>query len=157
MTYQSRRSPGLKTMSALACLSLLAGVLGSVGSAIASSHREAPAIAQDPAADATDLYAFVSPKDASKVVIVANSYPFQYPDAGPNYFTFSDSVVYGVHIDTDGDAKANVNYMFTFSTKIDNGGTFLFNTKPVAKPSDLNVHQYWKAYKVMGQFTAALS
>ena len=35
----------------------------SVGGVLASSHREAPLIAGDPAADNTDLYAFVSPDD----------------------------------------------------------------------------------------------
>jgi hypothetical protein len=42
---------------------------------IASSHREAPLISQDPVADATDLYAFVSPDDPSTVTLVANYYP----------------------------------------------------------------------------------
>ena len=37
----------------------------SVSGVFASSHREAPLIAGDPAADNTDLYAFVSP-DATR-------------------------------------------------------------------------------------------
>src|SRR6185503_16210963 len=36
---------------------------------MASSHREAPTIAQDPAADATDLYAFVSPDAPDTVTL----------------------------------------------------------------------------------------
>src|SRR5688500_2975752 len=43
----------------------------------ASSHREAPLISQDPVADATDLYAFVSPDDANTVTLIANYYPMQ--------------------------------------------------------------------------------
>ena len=48
-----------------AAVSLLGFVVASRGgsphSATASSHREAPLISQDPTADNTDLYAFVSP------------------------------------------------------------------------------------------------
>ena len=45
--------------------------------ASASSHSEAPLISQDPRADNTDLYAFVSPDDTSKVTIVANYIPLE--------------------------------------------------------------------------------
>ena len=38
----------------------------------ASSHREAPLIANDPLADNTDLYAFRSPDDQNTVTIIAN-------------------------------------------------------------------------------------
>ena len=40
--------------------------------ALASSHREAPLIAGDPKADATDVYAFVSPDKKDTVTIIAN-------------------------------------------------------------------------------------
>ena len=43
--------------------------------ASASSHSEAPLISQDPRADNTDLYAFVSPDDTSKVTFVAELHP----------------------------------------------------------------------------------
>ena len=39
----------------------------SVSGVFASSHREAPAIAGDPGADNTDLYAFVSPDDPNSL------------------------------------------------------------------------------------------
>ena len=39
----------------------------------ASSHREAPLISEDPVADNTDVYAFVSPDATSTVTIIANS------------------------------------------------------------------------------------
>jgi hypothetical protein len=38
---------------------------GTVSGAEASSHREAPLITEDPVADLTDVYAFVSPDDSS--------------------------------------------------------------------------------------------
>jgi len=43
-------------------------LLSLVTLALASSHREAPAIALDPSADLTDFYAFIDPNDTSKVV-----------------------------------------------------------------------------------------
>ncbi len=41
----------------------------------ASSHREAPLIAQDPLADGTDTYAFISPDRPNTVTILANFIP----------------------------------------------------------------------------------
>ena len=49
----------------------------------ASSHREAPLISNDPAADNTDLYAFVSPDAPNTVTIVANYVPLEQPAGGP--------------------------------------------------------------------------
>ena len=48
----------------------------------ASSHREAPLISNDPLADNTDLYAFRSPEDPNRVIIVANYIPFESPEGG---------------------------------------------------------------------------
>ena len=45
--------------------------------ASASSHSEAPLISQDPRADNTDLYAFVSPDDTNKVTFIANYIPLE--------------------------------------------------------------------------------
>ena len=60
----------------------LAGAVGPSG-ATASSHREAPLISDDPAADNTDVYAFVSPDRPDTVTIIANYIPFSYPAGGP--------------------------------------------------------------------------
>ena len=43
----------------------------------ASSHREAPLLAQDPMADNSDTYAFVSPDAPDTVTLIANFIPFQ--------------------------------------------------------------------------------
>ena len=55
--------------------------VGSFGpsSATASSHREAPLIADDPAADNTDVYAFVSPDKPNTVTIIATTGPRNSP------------------------------------------------------------------------------
>ena len=86
--------------------------------AFAASHREAPKIALDPAADITDVYFFRSWEDSSKVVLIMNVIPGQEPSSGPNYFNFDDDVLYVIHVDTDRDGKEDVDYEFRFRTEI---------------------------------------
>ena len=66
--------------------------------ALASSHREAPAIALDPAADNTDLWAWVKPGTHDRLYIVAAYNPLEEPSGGPNFHKFSDDVLYEVHL-----------------------------------------------------------
>ena len=108
-----------------------------------SSHREAPEISKDPVADNTDLYAFVDPKDSSKVTILANYIPLEEPAGGPNFFQFGDDVLYEIKIDNDGDAVADVVYQFRFKTRVNNPETFLYNTGPIDSltSSSWNVRQ----------------
>ncbi len=82
-----------------------------------SSHREAPLISQDPAADATDLYAFVSPDAPDTVTLIANYYPMQDPAGFPNFYRFGDDVTYRINIDNNGDAVEDVFYQWTFDTR----------------------------------------
>jgi len=104
----------------------------------ASSHREAPLISQDPMADNTDLYAFVSPDAPSTVTIVANYIPLESPAGGPNFPAFDDTVLYEIHVDNDGDAKEDLTYQFRFETQTRNPDTFLYNTGPISSLSDVN-------------------
>ena len=92
----------------------LAVAHGGPGSAAASSHREAPLIAQDPTADNTDLYAFVSPDKPSTATIIANWIPGEDPAAGPNYYTFSPTARYDIYADTNGDGRPDVTWQFRF-------------------------------------------
>ncbi|TPG66386.1 DUF4331 family protein [Hymenobacter nivis] len=95
----------------------------------ASSHREAPLIADDPVADNTDLYAFKDPNDASKVVIIANYIPFELPHGGPNYSTFGENVRYEVHVKNNGaTAGDDITYRFTFKRMNEDPSTF-FNIR----------------------------
>ena len=59
-----------------------------------SSHREAPEISQDPVADNTDTYAFVSPDQPDTVTILANYIPLEAAAAGPNFYQFGEDVRY---------------------------------------------------------------
>lgn len=114
--------------------------LTSVSGVSAASHREAPLIAGDPAADNTDLYAFVSPDDPSKVTIIANYSPLQQPGGGPNFHPFDDNVRYRIHIDNTGDAKDDVTYTIRFKTKAASGkngvSSFLYNGGPITSVKD---------------------
>src|ERR1700729_1565933 len=103
-----------------------------------SSHREAPEASQDPVADSTDLYAFVSPDKPDTVTLIANYIPLQQPDGGPNFYEFGDEVVYEIHVSNRGDAQADVTYHFRFNTKIRNPKTFLYNTGPITSINSAN-------------------
>ena len=97
--------------------------------ASASSHREAPLIADDPLADNTDLYAFRSPDNPDMITIIANYIPLQLPQGGPNYSTFGENIRYEIHIDNNiatlGD---DIIFRFTF-TRTDEDPTTFFNIR----------------------------
>ena len=100
-----------------------------VGQLSASSHREAPLIAEDPLADNTDVYAFVSPDDPSTVTIIASYIPMQLPHGGPNYYHFGEDVRYEIHIDNDATVPGDeIIYRFTFERTNEDPTTF-FNIR----------------------------
>jgi hypothetical protein len=92
----------------------------------ASSHREAPLIAEDPSADTTDLYAFRSPDAPNSLTVIANWIPAEDPAAGPNWYRFSERARYSIKVDRTGDAKPDVTYRFRFKNREDS--LFLGNT-----------------------------
>jgi hypothetical protein len=95
----------------------------------ASSHREAPLITHDPLADNTDVYAFRSPNDSTKVTIIADYIPLELPEGGPNYYNFGPNIRYEVHIKnkttTTGD---DITYRFMFS-QVNEDTTTFFNIR----------------------------
>ena len=96
-------------------LSTLAA-FGTVQVASASSHREAPAISVDPSADNTDVWAWVS-SDASTLYVVAAYNPLEEPSGGPNFYKFSDDVLYEVHMARgDRSLEDAVTFQFNFKT-----------------------------------------
>lgn len=92
--------------------------------ALASSHREAPAIAGSPRVDATDFYMFRSyePGRENFVTLIANYAPLQAPYGGPNYFALDNNAIYEIHIDNDGDAQEDLTFQFDFDTTLANEG-----------------------------------
>ena len=122
-------------------ITLLVGLVASplilqFGSVSASSHREAPLISQDPLADNTDLYAFVSPDRPDTVTIIANYIPMQTPASGPGFFNFDPNVLYYIYVDNTGDAQPDVTFTFKFNTTIRNPNTFLAHLGTAGQGTD---------------------
>src|SRR5262249_18555345 len=81
-----------------------------------SSHREAPFVTEHPKVDGTDFYMFRSYENgrAAFVTLVANYQPLQSPYGGPNYFFMDPEALYEIHLDTNGDARADLTLQFRF-------------------------------------------
>jgi len=153
-----------KLIPTIAGLSLAAGaglLLTDSDEVAASSHREAPDIAEDQFVDNTDVYSFISPTNPDRLVIVANYVPLLLPQSGPNFYKFADDARYEIHIDNDGDAKDDITYRYTFDTQVKNGNTFLYNVGPVDSlwSQNLNVMQTYRLERInekSGQKTRVL-
>lgn len=116
--------------------------------ALASSHREAPAISLDPAADITDFYMFLSPEDSDKVVFLMNVIPLEPPGGGPNFHRFDDNVLYEIHIDNEGDAQEDISFQFRFETTYQYPETFLYNVGAINDTDNLNIIQSYTVTRV---------
>ena len=118
------------TKGALALLPLAAIALATGRPASGSSHAEAPAIAQDPQVDNTDVWAW---KDSATTITVLTGWnPLRSPFGGPNYDIWSDTALYEIHIDTNGDGVEDITYQFQFKSIYKNGGSFLRITSAAA-------------------------
>ncbi len=120
---QSRNPTWLK-LAVLACAAAAA-----CGSALASSHREAPFITTSPKVDATDFYMFRSYEGVAAngtggrgdyVTLIANYQPLQGPYGGPNYFSLDPNALYEIHVDNNGDANEDITFQFRFNNKLNN-------------------------------------
>ena len=88
--------------------------------------------------DLTDVFAFTSPEDPSKTVLIIDSNPTSAPPPIPTPVTgpeFYPGAVYLINIDTDGDAHADVAFTFVFSEYEDGRqtGTAWYATGPEAR------------------------
>jgi hypothetical protein len=109
-------------LGVVAALGLVASFVSGPGpqAARAASHREAPLISLDPAADITDFFMFrgYGTGDADKVVLIMNTQPGEEPSSGPNYFNFDPTVKYSFGIDNNGDGKEDITLDFQFRNEI---------------------------------------
>jgi Domain of unknown function (DUF4331) len=96
----------------------ITALLAVPSSSFAASHREAPITALDTKADITDIYAFVSYDDPSKVTFILDVDPLLAPGNGPNYFPFDDNILYAINIDNNNSALAEISFQFRFQTEI---------------------------------------
>lgn len=107
------------TLAGLAILALLLGLAPSVSQA--ASHREAPLISMDPAADITDFFMFRSYETGKddNIVLIMDVIPAEEPSAGPNYYNFDPNVLYTFNIDNDKNGRADdIRFEFQFETEI---------------------------------------
>src|SRR5436190_15922243 len=109
---------------ALSVLSCLPGM------GLASSHMDALLITLDPAANTTDVYAFLDNDNGSKSLVVAlGVYPFEEPGIGPNKYNFDDNVLYEIHLALGSNSvaagRADMSYQFRFQTGFKNRNTIL--------------------------------
>ena len=112
-------------MLALLLAAIVAPLATRTPQVAAASHREAPLISQDPLADNTDVYAFVSPDRPDTATIIANYIPLEEPASGPTFFTFDPNALYSIYVDNTGDGEPDVTFDFKFKTTIANPNTFL--------------------------------
>jgi hypothetical protein len=112
--------------------SLLAALVPLSG--MASSHMDAPLVTLDPAANTTDVYAFVTTRNAAKYLTVALAvYPHEEPGVGPNKYNFDDNVLYRIRVATGSNlptastpkpaSAPTATYEFAFTTSYKNRGT----------------------------------
>jgi hypothetical protein len=99
--------------SLAACLLAALGA----GSAVASSHREAPFIAAHPKVDGTDFYMFRSYEAGREnyVTFIADYIPLEDAYGGPNYFTLDPDALYEIEVDNKGDAQEHLTFQFRFT------------------------------------------
>jgi hypothetical protein len=123
----------LRRALALALITLM-GLMGLTPSlsvpALASSHMDAPLITRDPAANTTDVYAFVRPDQngAKSLVLALSVYPHENPGVGPNKYNFDDNVRYEIHVALGPDVAAgrpSLTYRFEFKTTFKTSKTVL--------------------------------
>ncbi|MGH4027067.1 MAG: DUF4331 domain-containing protein [Pseudonocardiaceae bacterium] len=136
---RKRRAPAVVAAGGTALLAT--GLVMFPDPVSASSHREAPLIAADPQADNTDVYAFVSPDKPDTVTFVANWFPMEQPNGGPNFFPWATDTHHDINIDNDGDGTADVIYRWDFSTddRRFQADTYQYNNGPVTSLQDENL------------------
>jgi hypothetical protein len=133
-TIHTRARPTLlPVVAAVAALASLAAA-----PALASSHREAPAITATPKVDGTDFYMFNSYEPSrlsgpGYVTLVANYLPLQDAYGGPNYFKLDPNALYEIHIDNNGDGKEDITFQFRFNNAL-RGTTLKIGGTDVAIP-----------------------
>ena len=122
----------------------------------ASSHREAPMIANDPLADNTDLYAFRSPDNPNTVTVIANYIGLEIPQGGPNYATFGENIRYEVHVKnnaaTEGD---DITYRFTFK-RVNEDPTTFFNIR-LGKQNIKTTYTCERYTRALGRFQVIIA
>lgn len=98
-----------------AALALAIGGLFAQNS-MASSHREALAVLNEPCADTTDIYAWVSPGQHDKLYLIANFLPLHEPGQGNQGLRACSNYRYEFHIGKGASLADVMTYRVEFTT-----------------------------------------
>ncbi len=142
----------------------LAFNLGPAGLTLrASSHMDAPLVTLDPAANTTDVYAFVVQRGGQKFLEVAlGVYPHEEPGIGPNKYNFDDNVLYQIFLSRGADLATgadSVAYQFKFSTAYKTQDSILQSYVGVVNANgdaNQNLTQTYTVTKVVGTTSTVL-
>src|SRR5678815_5231367 len=81
----------------------------------AADHAESTSVAGDPGADIGDVYAYLDPKDNTKVILAIDVEGFVVPSEGLNLSFFGPDILYRFEIENTGDSIADTYLDITFS------------------------------------------
>ena len=151
----------IKSAGALSVLALVFAL--GVQPVRASSHMDAPSTVRDPAANTTDVYAFVNVRNGVKYLEVAlGVYPHEEPGIGPNKYNFDDNVLYQIFLSKGADLPLgadSIAYQFQFSTAYKTQDSILQSyVGVVAANGDAsqNLTQTYTVTKVVGSTSTVL-
>lgn len=106
---------GQKSSTTFAPVLITASIF--IGStAMASSHREAPFLTENPKVDGTDFYMFRSYEAGrdGNVTFIANYIPLQDGYGGPNFFSMDPDALYEIMVDNNADGTEDLTFQFRF-------------------------------------------
>lgn len=142
------------------------------GASLAASHNDAPLVTNDPAANITDVYSFITngPKGQKMLNIVLTTNPLEDPGNGVNYYSFASDVMYSIHI-AKADGQGNTfsgkpfrTYNFRFFPTYKNLDTILSyglgtEAGPINNLGDArqNLVQKYNVFRVQGNQTVQLN
>jgi hypothetical protein len=106
----------------LGAAAVAVGVAAFAQPAAASSHREALAILNEPCADTTDIYAWVSPGAHDKLYLIANFLPLHEPGQGNQGLRACDDYRYEFHVAKGPSLKDKIVYRVEFNKTVPTDG-----------------------------------
>lgn len=112
------RIPMRGPLMALAALTVVGGSTMAARKLMASDHQDTPLVEMSPRFDVNDVYAFPSPNDPSRTVLVLGTTSPLTPANTPSAtFGTKEQELYQLKIDNTGDAREDLVLQFTFSGK----------------------------------------
>ncbi len=111
-TWISRRP----ARAILVALVVATGSTLAVRQLVASDHQDTPLVEMSPRFDVNDVYAFPSPEDPSRTVLVLGTASPLTPANTPSFtFGSKDQELYQIKVDNTGDAREDLVFQFTFT------------------------------------------